>query len=99
MVVGKSGNSQVRRLFPRNYARGDPRMLSTRPRFHWADLKLHVHAFVCAMASLLVTLLHRHARPGTAFDEIHSRLLAELAAVRCHRMTLAQALGAIPAFS
>ena len=34
----------------------DPRMLSTRPQFHWTDQKLHVHAFVCVMAYLLVTL-------------------------------------------
>src|ERR1022692_2530445 len=40
----------------------DPRMLSTRPQFHWTDQKLHVHAFVCVMAYLLVTLLHRRAR-------------------------------------
>ena len=39
----------------------DPRMLSTRPQFHWTDQKLHVHAFMCVTAYLLVTLLHRHA--------------------------------------
>jgi transposase len=100
----------------------DPAMLSTRPQFHWTDQKLHVHAFVCVMAYLLVTLLHRRARHRTAFDGSPRRLLAELAAVRCCRMiditgrkgrprvhqkieemedglsTLAEALGAIPAF-
>jgi transposase len=37
----------------------DPRMLATRPQFHWTDHKLHVHAFICVMAYLLITLLHR----------------------------------------
>lgn len=64
----------------------DPGMLSTRPQFHWTDQKLHVHAFVCVMAYLLVTLLHRRARQTTAFDGSPSRLLAELAGVRCCRM-------------
>jgi len=36
----------------------DPRMLSTRPQFHWIDQKLHVHAFICMTAYLLATLLH-----------------------------------------
>ena len=101
----------------------DPGMLSTRPQFHWTDQKLHVHAFVCVLAYLLVTLLHRRARQKTGFDGGPRRLLAELAGVRCCRMiditgrkgrprlhqrieemdqglkTLAEALGAIPAFS
>jgi transposase len=100
----------------------DPRMLSTRPQFHWTDQKLHVHAFVCVMAYLLVTLLHRRARQKAAFDGSPRRLLAELAEVRCSRLiditgrkgrprvrlqieemeagrkTLAEAVGAMPAF-
>jgi transposase len=64
----------------------DPCMLSTRPQFHWTDQKLHVHAFVCVMAYLLVTLLHRRARQKTAFDGSPRRLLAELANVRCCRL-------------
>jgi transposase len=64
----------------------DPGMLSTRPQFHWTDQKLHVHAFVCVLAYLLVTLLHRRARQKTAFDGSPRRLLAELTAVRCCRM-------------
>ena len=101
----------------------DPGMLSTRPQFHWTDQKLHVHAFVCVLAYLLVTLLHRRAQQKTGFDGSPRRLLAELAGVRCCRMIditgrkgrprvhqqieemeqglkiLAQAVGAIPAFS
>lgn len=64
----------------------DPGMLSTRPPFHWTDQKLHVHAFVCVMAYLLITLLHRRARQKTAFDGSPRRLLDELAGVRCCRM-------------
>lgn len=64
----------------------DPCMLSTRPQFHWTDQKLHVHAFVCVMAYLLVTLLHRRARQKTAFEGGPRRLLAELASVRCCRL-------------
>jgi transposase len=64
----------------------DPRMLSTRPQFHWIDQKLHVHAFVCVMAYLLVTLLHRRARQKVAFDGSPRRLLTELAEVRCSRL-------------
>jgi transposase len=64
----------------------DPRMLATRPQFHWTDHKLHVHAFVCVMAYLLVTLLHRRAQQKAAFDGGPRRLLAELAEVRCCRL-------------
>lgn len=64
----------------------DPRMLSTRPQFHWTDQKLHVHAFLCVTAYLLVTLLHRRSRRKTAFEGSSRRLLAELAEVRCCRM-------------
>jgi transposase len=64
----------------------DPRMLSTRPQFHWTDQKLHVHAFLCVTAYLLVTLLHLRAKQKTAFDGGPRRLLAELAEVRCSRL-------------
>jgi hypothetical protein len=64
----------------------DPRMLSTRPQFHWTDQKLHVHAFMCVMAYLLVTLLHLRAKQKATFDGGPRRLLAELAEVRCCRL-------------
>jgi transposase len=64
----------------------DPRMLSTRPQFHWTDQKLHVHAFICVMAYLLITLLLRRAQQKTAFDGSPRRLLTELAEVRCCRL-------------
>jgi transposase len=64
----------------------DPRMLATRPQFHWTDHKLHVHAFVCVMAYLLITLLHRRAQQKAAFDGGPRRLLAELAELRCCRL-------------
>src|SRR5258706_2697100 len=64
----------------------DPRMFSTRPQFHWTDQKLHVHAFVCVTAYLLVTLLHRHATQKGAFRGGSRRLLEELSEVRCCRL-------------
>jgi transposase len=64
----------------------DPRMLSTRPQFHWTDQKLHVHAFMCVTAYLLVTLLHRRAAQKAAFEGSSRRLLEELAGVRCCRL-------------
>lgn len=63
----------------------DPRMLATRPQFHWTDHKLHVHAFICVMAYLLITLLHRRAKQKLAFDGSPRRLLAELAELRLCR--------------
>ena len=64
----------------------DPRMLSTRPQFHWTDQKLQVHAFMCVTAYLLVTLLHRRATLKTAYEGSSRRLLAELAELRCCRL-------------
>jgi hypothetical protein len=64
----------------------DPRMLSTRPQFHWTDQKLHVHAFMCVTAYLLVTLLHRRAAQKAGFEGSSRRLLEELAGVRCCRL-------------
>ena len=64
----------------------DPGMLSTRPQFHWTDQKLHVHAFMCVTAYLLVTLLHLRAKQKAAFDGGPRRLLAELAEVRHCRL-------------
>ncbi len=64
----------------------DPHMLATRPQFHWTDQKLHVHAFMCVTAYLLVTLLHLRAKQQTAFEGSARRLLAELAEVRCCRL-------------
>jgi transposase len=63
----------------------DPRMLATRPQFHWTDHKLHVHAFICVIAYLLITLLHRRAKQILAFDGSPRRLLAELAELRLCR--------------
>lgn len=64
----------------------DPRMLSTRPQFHWTDQKLHVHAFMCVTAYLLVTLLHRRATRQAGYQGSSRRLLAELAEIRCCRL-------------
>ena len=64
----------------------DPRMLATRPQFHWTDHKLHVHAFICVMAYLLITLLLRRAQQKAAFDGSPRRLLEKLSAIRCCRL-------------
>lgn len=64
----------------------DPYMLSTRPQFHWTDQKLHVHAFICVTAYLLLTLLHWRATHKVAFQGSSRRLLAELATIRSCRL-------------
>lgn len=40
----------------------DPETCSLRPQYHWTDQKLHVHAFCCVLAYLLLKLLERDAR-------------------------------------
>lgn len=40
----------------------DPETCSLRPQYHWTDQKLHVHAFCCVLAFLLLKLLERQAR-------------------------------------
>jgi len=64
----------------------DPVMFSTRPQFHWTDQKLHVHAFVCVTAYLLVTLLHRQASQRAGYQGGNRALLAALSAIRCTRI-------------
>ena len=64
----------------------DPHMLSTRPKSHWTDHKLHVHAFLCVTAYLLTTLLHWRASRNAAFEGSSRRLLAELAEIRYSRI-------------
>jgi transposase len=60
----------------------DPGMLSTRPQFHWTDQKLHVHAFMCVTAYLLVRLLWWRARRDAGFTGSARNLLAQLARIR-----------------
>lgn len=60
----------------------DPGMLATRPQFHWTDQKLHVHAFMCVIAYLLVRLLWRRARRDAGFVGKPGNLLAQLARIR-----------------
>ena len=60
----------------------DPGMLSTRPQFHWTDQKLHVHAFMCVTAYLLVRLLWWRARRHAGFTGGARNLLAQLARIR-----------------
>ena len=60
----------------------DPGMLATRPQFHWTDQKLHVHAFMCVTAYLLVRLLWWRARRDAGFEGSARNLLAQLARIR-----------------
>ena len=60
----------------------DPGMLATRPQFHWTDQKLHVHAFMCVTAYLLVRLLWWRACRGAGFEGSARNLLAQLARIR-----------------
>ena len=83
IVAAYRGQSRVEAAF-RDLK--NPGMLAVRPQFHWTDQKLRVHAFVCVMAYLLVTLLHRRARQRAAFAGGAQGLLTELAAIRCCRM-------------
>lgn len=64
----------------------DPGMLSTRPQFHWTDQKLHVHAFMCVTAYLLVRLLWWRARRDAGFVGGARTLLTHLARIRCCRI-------------
>ena len=64
----------------------DPGMLATRPQFHWTDQKLHVHAFMCVTAYLLVRLLWWRARRDAGFAGGARSLLAQLARIRQCRM-------------
>jgi transposase len=64
----------------------DPGMLATHPQFHWTDQKLHVHAFICVTAYLLVRLLSWRARKANAFHGSLRNLLSELSQIRLCRL-------------
>ena len=64
----------------------DPGMLATHPQFHWTDQKLHVHAFMCVTAYLLVRLLSWRARKTNAFHGSLRNLLSELSQIRVCRL-------------
>ena len=83
IVAAYRGQSRVEAAF-RDLK--NPGMLAIRPQFHWTDQKLRVHGFVCAMAYLLVTLLHRRAGQKAAFVGGAQLLLTELGAIRYSRM-------------
>jgi transposase len=64
----------------------DPGMLATRPQFHWTDQKLHVHAFMCVTAYLLLRLLLWRARCKIGFAGGARKLIGELARIRRCRL-------------
>lgn len=83
IVMAYRGQSRVEAAF-RDLK--NPGMLAIRPQFHWTEHKLRVHVFICVMAYLLVTLLHRRARQKAAFAGGPQHLLAELGTIRCCRI-------------
>ncbi len=59
----------------------DTRHIAIRPQFHWTDQKIAVHVFICVLALMLQTLLHRRVREkGLALS--CPEMLRELAAIR-----------------
>jgi transposase len=59
IITAYRGQSRAERAFREMK---DPQTCSLRPQYHWTDQKLHVHAFCCVLAFLLLKLLERHAR-------------------------------------
>jgi transposase len=59
LIVAYRGQSRAERAFREMK---DPQTCSLRPQYHWTDQKLHVHAFCCVLAFLLLKLLERQAR-------------------------------------
>ena len=60
----------------------DPLRLALRPQYHWTDQKLHVHAFLCVVAYLLATLVHRTAVRAADYAGSVDALFDDLAAIR-----------------
>ena len=60
----------------------DPFRLALRPQYHWTDQKLHVHAFICVIAYLLATLVHRTARREAGFRGSADALFDALTNIR-----------------
>jgi transposase len=60
----------------------DPLRLALRPQYHWTDQKLHVHAFLCVVAYLLATLVHRTAVRDAGYEGSVDALFEDLAAIR-----------------
>jgi transposase len=59
ILTAYRGQSRAERAFREMK---DPQACSLRPQYHWTDQKLHVHAFCCVLAFLLLKLLERQAR-------------------------------------
>jgi len=66
----------------------DPLRLALRPQYHWTDQKLHVQAWLCVLAYLLATLVHRTAARGADYAGSVETLFTELAHIR--RVTIAR---------
>lgn len=60
----------------------DPLRLALRPQYHWTDQKLQVQAWLCVMAYLLATLVHRTAVRDADYVGSVATLFTELATIR-----------------
>ena len=71
----------------------DPLRLALRPQYHWTDQKLHVHAFLCVVAYLLATLVHRTAVRDAGYVGSVETLFDHLATIRRVRVARPTARG------
>ena len=66
----------------------DPLRLALRPQYHWTDHQLHIHAWLCVMAYLLATLVHRTAVRDADYAGSVDTLFTDPANIR--RVTVAR---------
>jgi transposase len=59
----------------------DDEHCALRPQFHWTDQKLHVHAFICLLALLMVRVIE-HAARAQGKRQSGSGLIDELETIR-----------------
>jgi len=60
----------------------NPYHLAVRPQYHWTDQKIKVHAFICLLAFLLVTIAYKKAKEKLKFIESVDTLLEKLSSIR-----------------
>lgn len=79
IIMAYRGQSRAERAFREMK---DPETCSLRPQYHWTDQKLHVHAFCCVLAFLLLKLLERQARRAGLVARSPRALLRALESIR-----------------
>ena len=78
ILLAYRGQSQVEAVFRQCK---DDEHLAVRPQHHWTDQKIHVHAFICVLALLLVRTVEREVPQRLRCGSL-SALLETLANVR-----------------